>query len=126
MSSDDHQLGVVFFSDEPIGSDDGSVSFVSDDNTGSGIPIGVSGRSLEGEEEEEEEEEAEDDDRRMDDSERERHARQVYEDTHPSPAQIARGSREIGEHEALWFVSTFRPDWGVEKMRDNDPLTYWQ
>lgn len=33
---------------------------------------------------------------------------------------------EIAEYEATWTVSTFRPNWGVDKMRDNNPLTYWQ
>ncbi|KAI8096620.1 anaphase-promoting complex, subunit 10-domain-containing protein [Halteromyces radiatus] len=62
----------------------------------------------------------------LDDSERENTAIRIYHDTHPDNEQKLQGGREIAEHEAIWAVSTFRPDWGVEKIRDNNPLTYWQ
>ncbi|KAI9246118.1 anaphase-promoting complex, subunit 10/DOC domain-containing protein [Phascolomyces articulosus] len=62
----------------------------------------------------------------MSDCARETSALRVYEETHPDHHQKATGGREIADHEAIWSVSTFRPDWGVEKMRDNNPLTYWQ
>ncbi|OAC98830.1 hypothetical protein MUCCIDRAFT_17780, partial [Mucor lusitanicus CBS 277.49] len=29
-------------------------------------------------------------------------------------------------HEAIWSVSSFRPHWGPDKLRDNNALTYWQ
>ncbi|KAG2183348.1 hypothetical protein INT43_006353 [Umbelopsis isabellina] len=54
-----------------------------------------------------------------------RNAVQVYEDQHPDLTLRTTGGREIGE-DAIWSVSSFRPDWGVEKLRDNNPLTYWQ
>ncbi|GAA5817267.1 hypothetical protein MFLAVUS_010810 [Mucor flavus] len=83
---------------------------------------------VEGEEEEEEEEEEGDegDGSKIDDTQIENTAIQVYQDTHPSREQIAVGGREIGEHEAIWSVSSFRPDWGPDKLRDNNALTYWQ
>lgn len=54
-----------------------------------------------------------------------RNAVQVYEEQHPDLTLRTTGGREIGE-DAIWSVSSFRPDWGVEKLRDNNPLTYWQ
>ncbi|KAI8338704.1 anaphase-promoting complex, subunit 10-domain-containing protein [Chlamydoabsidia padenii] len=78
------------------------------------------------EEQEEEEEEEEDGDRLLEEGERERQAVQIYHSTHPDIEQQQTGGREIDEYEAIWKVSTFRPDWGVEKMKDNNPLTYWQ
>ncbi|CAO3590899.1 unnamed protein product [Absidia cylindrospora] len=62
----------------------------------------------------------------MDDNEKETNALDIYHSTHPDIDQKDQGGREIAEHEAIWAVSTYRPDWGVEKMRDNNPLTYWQ
>ncbi|ORX62768.1 galactose-binding like protein [Hesseltinella vesiculosa] len=80
----------------------------------------------EAESDEVEDEDNDEDDRQVDDSERERNALHMYEWTHPDNDQKKKGGREITELEAMWSVSTFRPDWGVEKMRDNNPLTYWQ
>ena len=79
-----------------------------------------------GEDDEVEDDDTEDDERRQSDSAREISALRIYEETHPDHHQKATGGREIADHEAIWAVSTFRPDWGVEKMRDNNPLTYWQ
>ncbi|KAI7859554.1 anaphase-promoting complex, subunit 10-domain-containing protein [Circinella umbellata] len=78
------------------------------------------------EDDEVEDDDTEDDERRQSDSARETSALRIYEETHPDHRQKATGGREIADHEAIWAVSTFRPDWGVEKMRDNNPLTYWQ
>ncbi|KAI8371658.1 anaphase-promoting complex, subunit 10-domain-containing protein [Radiomyces spectabilis] len=50
----------------------------------------------------------------------------IYESTHPGHIQKQQGAREIGEQDAVWFVSTFRMNWGLAKMRDDNPLTYWQ
>jgi hypothetical protein len=72
------------------------------------------------------EEEGDDGDRLLEEGERERQAVQIYQSSHPDIEQQQQGGREIDEHEAIWKVSTFRPDWGVEKMRDDNPLTYWQ
>lgn len=69
---------------------------------------------------------AEEESQRLDDQLREKHAIRVYEETHPDLQQKQTGGREIAEYEATWTVSTFRPNWGVDKMRDNNPLTYWQ
>ncbi|KAI9022974.1 anaphase-promoting complex, subunit 10/DOC domain-containing protein [Phycomyces nitens] len=33
--------------------------------------------------------------------------------------------REITDEDSLWSVSTRRLTWGVENLRDNNPLTYW-
>ncbi|KAH8551524.1 anaphase-promoting complex, subunit 10-domain-containing protein [Umbelopsis sp. PMI_123] len=54
-----------------------------------------------------------------------RNAVQIYEEQRPDLTLRTTGGREIGE-DAIWSVSSFRPDWGVEKLRDNNPLTYWQ
>jgi Anaphase-promoting complex, subunit 10 (APC10) len=54
-----------------------------------------------------------------------RNAVQIYEEQRPDLTLRTTGGREIGE-DAVWSVSSFRPDWGVEKLRDNNPLTYWQ
>ena len=78
------------------------------------------------EDDEVEDDDTEDDERRQSDSAREISALRIYEESHPDHLQKATGGREIADHEAIWVVSTFRPDWGVEKMRDNNPLTYWQ
>ncbi|KAI8056479.1 galactose-binding domain-like protein [Thamnidium elegans] len=75
---------------------------------------------------EEGEEGEEGDGSKIDDAHIENTAIQIYQDMHPSREQIAVGGREIGEHEAIWSVSTFRPDWGPDKLRDNNALTYWQ
>ncbi|CAO3615999.1 unnamed protein product [Cunninghamella echinulata] len=74
----------------------------------------------------EEEEEEDDGDRQTFDLQKEADACRIYDAEHPDNKQKIEGGREITEHEAIWTVSTFRPDWGVEKMRDNNPLTYWQ
>lgn len=65
-------------------------------------------------------------DQKMDDVVKERTAISAYEETHPERAQLMLGGREISENEAVWSVSSFRPHWGPDKLRDNDPLTYWQ
>ncbi|KAI8074105.1 anaphase-promoting complex, subunit 10-domain-containing protein [Gongronella butleri] len=72
------------------------------------------------------EEEDESEGQNVDDSERENTAITVYKSDHPDHQQKLKNGREVTELEATWAVSTFRPDWGVEKMRDNNPLTYWQ
>lgn len=77
-------------------------------------------------EEEEEGEESEVDDSKLDDAQRENHAINIYAETHPELSQRYVGGREIAEHEAIWSVSSFRPHWGPDKLRDNNPLTYWQ
>ncbi|GAA5798128.1 hypothetical protein HPULCUR_003528 [Helicostylum pulchrum] len=86
--------------------------------------------SLEEAEEEEEEEEEEEGDEgdgsKVDDAQIENNAIQMYQDMDPSREQIEVGGREIGAHEAIWSVSSFRPDWGPDKLRDNNALTYWQ
>ncbi|KAI9320220.1 hypothetical protein BX666DRAFT_1811611, partial [Dichotomocladium elegans] len=63
---------------------------------------------------------------RLGDSAREMNAMRIYNESHPEHKQKSTGGREIAEHEAIWSVSTFRQDWGVERLRDNNPLTYWQ
>ncbi|CAO3625387.1 unnamed protein product [Cunninghamella blakesleeana] len=78
------------------------------------------------EEDHEEDEDEEDVDRQKSDTQKEIEAYRIYHLDHPDKKQKIEGGREITEHEAIWAVSTFRPDWGVEKMRDNNPLTYWQ
>jgi hypothetical protein len=78
------------------------------------------------EEEEEEAGESEVDDSKMDDAVRENTAISVYQETHPDREQRFVGGREIAEHEAIWSVSSFRPHWGPDKLRDNNALTYWQ
>lgn len=75
---------------------------------------------------EEDGEDGEDGDRLLEEGEREKQAVRIYRSSHPDIEQQQQGGREIDEHEAIWKVSTFRPDWGVEKMRDDNPLTYWQ
>ncbi|KAI8888923.1 galactose-binding like protein [Backusella circina FSU 941] len=50
----------------------------------------------------------------------------MYEESHPDKEQQQQGGREIGFQEANWSVSSHRPHWGPEKLRDNNPLTYWQ
>lgn len=72
------------------------------------------------------EEDDEQADRQLDDAAKEARALQIYEQTHPDHEQKLTGGREITNDEAFWHVSTFRADWGVEKLRDNNPLTYWQ
>lgn len=79
----------------------------------------------EGEDDDDEEEE-EDEDFNLDDAQRENHATTIYAETHPELSQRYVGGREIAEHEAIWSVSSFRPHWGPDKLRDNNPLTYWQ
>lgn len=71
-------------------------------------------------------EESEVDDTKIDDTVRENAAISVYQDTHPDCEQRFVGGREIAEHEAIWSVSSFRPHWGPDKLRDNNALTYWQ
>lgn len=66
------------------------------------------------------------DESRIDDAQLENTAVQIYQDRHPGREQRAVGGREIGEDEAIWRVSSLRPDWGPDKLRDNNPLTYWQ
>jgi hypothetical protein len=77
-------------------------------------------------EREEEAEKSEVDDSKIDDSIRENTAISVYHETHPDHEQRFVGGREIAEHEAIWSVSSFRPHWGPDKLRDNNALTYWQ
>lgn len=66
------------------------------------------------------------DESKVDDAQLESIANQIYQDTHPTREQAEMGGREIGEHAAIWSVSSFRPDWGPDKLRDNNALTYWQ
>lgn len=77
-------------------------------------------------EQSEREDGSEEEDPRMDDAERETTAISIYQETHPDREQRHVGGREIGEHEAIWRVSSFRPHWGPDKLRDNNALTYWQ
>ena len=77
-------------------------------------------------EQSEREDESEAEDPKMDDAERETTAISIYQETHPDREQRNVGGREIGEHEAIWSVSSFRPHWGPDKLRDNNALTYWQ
>lgn len=79
-------------------------------------------------EEEEEEQPTNDDvdESKLDDAQRENAAIQIYQDFHPDREQRYVGGREIAEHEAIWSVSSFRPHWGPDKLRDNNALTYWQ
>lgn len=63
---------------------------------------------------------------RVDDVANEEAALIAYRDTHPGKDQTLIGAREIDEHEAIWSVSSFRPHWGPERLRDNNPQTYWQ
>ncbi|KAI8365880.1 anaphase-promoting complex, subunit 10-domain-containing protein [Choanephora cucurbitarum] len=64
---------------------------------------------------------------RVDDAAKESTALSVYRETHPDHDQLEAGGREIADHEAIWGVSSFRPPhWGLDKLRDNNPLTYWQ
>ncbi|KAI8888802.1 galactose-binding like protein [Backusella circina FSU 941] len=65
-------------------------------------------------------------DSNIDDSVKEERARDMYEESHPDKEQQQQGGREIGFQEANWSVSSHRPHWGPEKLRDNNPLTYWQ
>lgn len=65
-------------------------------------------------------------DQKMNDVIRENTAISAYHDTHPENEQRLLGGREISEQEAIWSVSSFRPHWGPDKLRDNNPLTYWQ
>lgn len=74
----------------------------------------------------EEEEEEEEDEDQLDDAQRENHAMTIYAETHPELSQRYVGGREIAEQEAIWSVSSFRPHWGPDKLRDNNALTYWQ
>ncbi|KAF7730245.1 Anaphase-promoting complex subunit 10 [Apophysomyces ossiformis] len=78
------------------------------------------------EEEEEGEEEEDEEDRKLDDSEQESRTLRIYEETHPDHTQKQSGGREIADHEAIWSVSTFRQGWGIQNLRDNNPLTFWQ
>lgn len=71
-------------------------------------------------------EESELDESKLDDAQRENAAVQMYNDFHPDLEQRKVGGREIAQHEAIWSVSSFRPHWGPDKLRDNDALTYWQ
>ncbi|EPB92953.1 hypothetical protein HMPREF1544_00027 [Mucor circinelloides 1006PhL] len=77
-------------------------------------------------EQSEREDRSEAEDPKLDDAERESTAIHVYQETHPDREQRYVGGREIGEHEAIWSVSSFRPHWGPDKLRDNNALTYWQ
>lgn len=60
------------------------------------------------------------------DSVKEDRAREMYEESHPDKVQQLQGGREIALQEANWSVSSHRLHWGPEKLRDNNPLTYWQ
>lgn len=79
-----------------------------------------------GEEEEQVEGESEMEESKLDDAQREDHAIHIYQETHPDLNQRYVGGREVAEHEAIWSVSSFRPHWGPDKLRDNNALTYWQ
>ncbi|KAI9476155.1 MAG: hypothetical protein EXX96DRAFT_576004 [Benjaminiella poitrasii] len=57
---------------------------------------------------------------------RENNAVLIYRETLPDREQVALGGREIAENDAIWSVSSFRPHWGPDKLRDNNALTYWQ
>lgn len=121
MSDDREHYGNLFPSDDEGNSSDNTIE--------QHAPSGYMDldEDLRDEEEEEEEEDVIDDEgHRLDDSAREKNAMQIYTETHPDLEQKSSGGREIAEHEAIWSVSTYREDWGVEKLRDNNPLTYWQ
>lgn len=77
-------------------------------------------------EEEQVEGESEMEESKLDDAQREDHAIHIYQQTHPDLSQRYVGGREVAEHEAIWSVSSFRPHWGPDKLRDNNALTYWQ
>ena len=62
----------------------------------------------------------------VDDAAREQAALTAYRTMHPEKEQQEIGGREIDNHEAIWSVSSFRPHWGVDKLRDNNPFSYWQ
>ncbi|KAI8997549.1 anaphase-promoting complex, subunit 10-domain-containing protein [Pilobolus umbonatus] len=66
------------------------------------------------------------DDSTIDDTLRENVATQLYKDNHPDHDQALVGGREIAQNEAIWSVSTHKPQYGIDKLRDNNPLTYWQ
>lgn len=123
--ADDRQYSSLFLSDDIVPFGDGGSSQQSDHTmaeSSTPIPPYLDSEPLR----DTEVDMAEDDGQRLDDHMREKHAVRVYEETHPDLEQKQTGGREIAEYEATWTVSTFRPDWGVEKMRDNNPLTYWQ
>ncbi|CEG81389.1 hypothetical protein RMATCC62417_15601 [Rhizopus microsporus] len=62
----------------------------------------------------------------VEDAAREQAALTAYRTMHPEKEQREIGGREIDNHEAIWSVSSFRPHWGADKLRDNNPFSYWQ
>ncbi|RCH79650.1 hypothetical protein CU098_004257 [Rhizopus stolonifer] len=50
----------------------------------------------------------------------------AYWDYHPSVAQRNIGAREVDDTESTFNVTSFRPGMGVERLRDEEPATFWQ
>ncbi|GAN08222.1 anaphase-promoting complex subunit [Mucor ambiguus] len=124
VAAQDDALRTLEFEHEHEEEDDEYLGRVS--GIGEGETEGQDDLDMIEQEQSEREDGSEAEDPKLDDAERESTAIHVYQETHPDREQRHVGGREIGEHEAIWSVSSFRPHWGPDKLRDNNALTYWQ